>query len=200
MAPEVAGSSPVGHPSPWSWSFVPGRGAALGAAAVLGSGPRLLRTTSRENVGRLTGWTGQPGRAVRLSQHPATVVDVAPLAQRQSNGLLIRRFRVQVPGGARFPRSDGRPARRYGCTVRSGPSPLTPRGRGPRPLHGRPPPVDAGNHSAQLRRPSGTHWMSPPRRSDLRSLARPTSPMSAGVVSRADGARWPRERRGQWEL
>ncbi len=35
--------------------------------------------------------------------HPAEAPVVwrgAPLAQRQSNGLLIRRFRVRIPGGA----------------------------------------------------------------------------------------------------
>ena len=58
VAPEVAGSSPVGHP------LAPG-----GASTVFAS--------------------------------PGVVFEVhAPLAQRQSNGLLIRRFRVQIPGGA----------------------------------------------------------------------------------------------------
>ena len=59
VAPEVAGSSPVGHPQQYDeWR-----------------GPRCL---------------GQP-----TSQRFQ-----APLAQRQSNGLLIHRFWVRIPGGA----------------------------------------------------------------------------------------------------
>ena len=58
VAPEVAGSSPVGHP------HVPGDASTLLAG---------------------------PG---------ASLKEQAPLAQRQSNGLLIRRFWVQIPGGA----------------------------------------------------------------------------------------------------
>ena len=46
-----------------------------------------------------------PGRVAACS---------APLAQRQSNGLLIRRFRVRIPGGA--PRCRGIPALRAGPT------------------------------------------------------------------------------------
>ena len=43
-------------------------------------------------------------------------------------------------------------------------------------------------------------WIRPPRRSVLRSRAGSTSPISAGGVSSAEGARWSRERCGRWTL
>ena len=40
------------------------------------------------------------GLESRKAEVRSPTLSGAPLAQRQSNGLLIRRFRVQIPGGA----------------------------------------------------------------------------------------------------
>ena len=53
------------------------------------------------------GTRGPPADAGRLA--------TAPLAQRQSNGLLIRRFWVRIPGGAPRPPAAGDPAARRPC-------------------------------------------------------------------------------------
>ncbi len=76
MVLRVAGSSPVGHPNQSCVSF-------LGATHDSGSIEAMVRASGISHP--LSHTLGRPN---------------APLAQRQSNGLLIRRFWVRNPGGA----------------------------------------------------------------------------------------------------
>ena len=61
-------------------------------------------------------------------------------------------------------------------------------------------PVGADNSAHPAQATIGYSWTRPPRRSALRSLARSTSPISAGAVSSAHGARWLRDRWGRCAL
>ena len=72
--------------------------AQLVRAPVCGTGGRGFETPRSPHASAEPGGPSLAALRVRLLFHLA-----APLAQRQSNGLLIRRFWVRIPGGA--PRS-----------------------------------------------------------------------------------------------
>ena len=96
------------------------------------------------------GARGAGGTPWAFSAAPSRTLPGAPLAQRQSNGLLIRRFGVQIPGGAPGgPVGSGRPHRHgTACanTEQPDPNPAAPRAAGARTM-------PAGREQARRGRP-----------------------------------------------
>jgi hypothetical protein len=58
------------------------------------------QSVAQARTGDAGAWTAGEWATLPNVGGPSPTLSGAPLAQRQSNGLLIRRFRVQIPRGA----------------------------------------------------------------------------------------------------